>query len=322
MLYLVETASGAGGRVVAGERDPLARFDRSSSFALVDRMTPPGCALDFAVARAIARASMMRTVPATDEGSARAQSDAVARLVTPCAGPDSAGRALFQSIPERSVVDPLSAAYDEGAGAFFDWLDVRFGVEPGALLKGLWALAATRTPPGADRWAGAPTDFDVLRVSLKDALGRGSNLDDVLVQFAVARVSMFPSPRPAWDIPWPDRARRLAAPKPVAPTGASYVRIDCAGAPPGAKLRLEAEWEDYARMRWVALKLDPQDGVMAQVPIRTFDPATHASMTLDGIDGVSRVIVVGANVGSTDHPFDPDQGEWEPHGWLLTVAAE
>ena len=42
----------------------------------------------------------------------------------------------------------------------------------------------------------------------------------------------------------------------VAPTGASYVVVDHAAAPPGAKLRLEAEWEDYGRMRWVAVKLD------------------------------------------------------------------
>ena len=327
-VELVDNVEGGGSALLAA-RDPLARFDRAASFAVVDRATPAGCALDFALARAVARASLWRSAPATDEGSARAEVEALARLVTPCA-PGEEDRRAFQAHPERTLVesrvdprvDPDSAAFDRGASLFFGWLDATFGSEPGGLLAGLWALSPTRTPAGAARWAGAPTGFDVMRVSLASALWQGSRLDDVFVKFAVERATADPPAHLAWHVPWPANARRLASPEPVGPTGASYVMVDLDGAPPTSRLRLEAEWEDYGRMRWVALKLDGMGRTTATLPIGSLDRATRASMTVDSLDGVSHVLVVGVNVGSTEHPFDPDQAEWEPHGWLLTLEGE
>jgi hypothetical protein len=303
------------------ERDPRTGFDSGISFALVDRATPPGCLLDLALARAFSRASLWRSAPATDEGSARAQTEMLARLAVPCAAPQDDAQD-FQSHPERTIVDPSSSAFDRGASLFFGWLDAKFAREPGALLRGLWALAPARTAPGAWRWSATPTGFDVLRVSLKGALGPDSTLDDVFVRFALQRARATPAVRLAWRIPWPAQARRLASPEPVSPTGASYVLVDHAGAPAGAKLRLEAQWEDYARMRWVVVKLDAAGKTMAELPVTSLDRATRASMTVESLEGVDRVLIVGINVGSTEHPFDPDQGEWEPHGWLLTMGAE
>jgi hypothetical protein len=321
-VYLVDSVDG-GGTAAFDARDPLARLDRASSFALVDRAAAasPGCGLDLALARAIARAAIWRAAPGTDEGTARAESDALARLASPCAGAGGDDEA-FQAEPERTIVDPRWPAFDRGASAFFTWLDRTFGARPGALLVGLWATAPTKSPPGAPDWARTPSTFDVLRVSLKDALGSGSTLDDVIARFAVARWEMTPAPRVAWHLPWPAAARRVASPRPVAPTGASYVVIDRAGAPPGAKLRVEAEWEDYGRMRWIVAKLDAAGRTLAELPVTSLDKGTRASMTIEGLEGADRVLVVGVNVGNTEHPFDPAQGEWEPHGWLLTVAAE
>jgi hypothetical protein len=319
-VYLVDSA---GSTAQPSRRDEVARFDRASSFGLVGRATPPGCALDHAVARAVARGSLWRSAPATDEGSAIAATEMLARLAVACS-PDSGDEALFQAQPERTLVDPASPAFDRGATLFFEWLDARFGREPGALVAGLWALAPTSTPFDAPRWAGAPTGFDVLRVSLKDALWPGSSLEDVFVRFAVDRALALSAeaPRIAWDVPWPARARRLASPVPPAPTGASYVLVRTEGAPPGARLRLEAQWEDYGRMRWVVVKLGATGNALAELPIGSPPNATHASMTVVSLEGVSRVLVVGVNVGSTEHPFHPEQGEWEPHGWLLTLEGE
>jgi hypothetical protein len=75
-------------------------------------------------------------------------------------------------------------------------------------------------------------------------------------------------------------------------------------------------------MRWVAVKLDAAGHSLAEIPVRSLDRGTRASMTVEALDGVDRVLIVGVNVGSTEQPFDPAQGEWEPHGWLLTVQAE
>jgi hypothetical protein len=327
-VYLADGIDG-GGRAAFVDRDALGAFDRGSSFGLVDRRLTPGCALDLALARAVARGSLWRAAPATDEGSAVAEAETLAHLTTPCSpdAADASDLATFQANPERALVDPRDPAFDRGAALFFGWIDARFGSQPGALLEGLWALAPTRTSDAAwrdARWAGAPDAFDVLRASLAGALWRGSTLDDVFVRFAVDRATALSAPpiAPSWVVPWPASARRLASGAPLAPTGSSYVVIDRAGAPAGSRLRIEAEWEEYARMRWTAVKLDASGHALAEIAIRTIDRVPRASMTIDGLDGAARVLVVATNVGGTERAFDPDQGEWEPHGWLLTVAAE
>ena len=319
-IYLVDGVDG-GARAFLEARDPRARFDRASSFGLVDRSTDPGCSLDLALARAVAEGSMWRLAPALDRGSAIAQSEALARLTSICASGDEDSVA-FQSRPERAIVDPLSTAFDRGAAMFFGWLDATVGASPGGLLEGLCALSPTRTSPGAWRWAGRPTPFDVLRVSLRDALWQGSTLDDILVRFAVDRASMAPPPRLAWDLPWPASARRFAAPEPVEPTGSSFVRVNLAGAAAGAKLHVEAEWEDYGRMRWLVAKFDAAGSVLGVKFVDSVDRATQAGVTVERLDSVDHVLIIGVNVGSTEQAFDPNQGEWEPHGWLLTLGAE
>jgi hypothetical protein len=325
-VYLLDSPAPAAAAMFAG-RDPRSRFDRGQSFGVIDASTPKGCALDRAAARAIARGSLWRAAPATDDPSATAQAEALAKLATPCALGDL-DAASYQATPERCVADAGSPAALRGAAMFYGWLDGRFAAEPGAIIVGAWALAPTRTAADAftgGRWAGSPGVFDVLGVSLAGALWTGSTLDDVIGSFAVARASpplAPPAPAPAWTIAWPTRARRLASPRGVEPTGASYVIVDHAGAPPGARLRVEAQWEDYARMRWTAIKVSASGDAIATLPIAAPDLATHASITLEGLDDVDHVTVVGANVGSTEHPFRSGQGEWEAHGWMLTVEGE
>src|SRR5579872_1925603 len=319
-IYLIDGVAGAG-RALPDGTDPRSRFDRASSFGLVDRRAAIGCSLDLASARAVAGGSLWRSAPATDEGSASAETEYLAELATGCPAHDD-DVAAFQSRPEAALVDPTWPAFDRGASLFFGWLDATFAARAGALVLGVWALAPTRTPWGSERWAAAPNGFDVLRASLRGRLGQGSTFDDVLVRFAVARASLEPAPHAAWRIPWPSGARRLAAPEPPAPTGASYVVVDHAGAPPGSRLRVEAQWEDYGRMRWVLVKRDATGKALAELPVRSLDRGTNASMTLEGLDGVADVLIVGVDMGSTERTFDPTQAGWEPHGWLLTIGAE
>jgi hypothetical protein len=315
--YALDALSGGGTAVLEG-RDPVARFDRGSSFALVDGRTPRGCPLDLALARAVARGSIWRTAPATDEGSARAEAEAVALLATPCEG-HAGDAATFQGHPERTLVDPFDPSFDRGAALWFDWLDTRFGSSPGALIEGLWALSPTRTT-ASGRWPRRPTGFDVLRVSLRDRLFTGSTFDDVVTRFGVDRASMRPPASVGWHIEWPARPRRLLPPAPVAPLGASYVLVDTAGRPAGSKLLLEAQWEDYARMRWVAVKLDDAGHPAGEMALGSVDKGTHATLTIEDLEGTSAVMIVGVDVGDTEGPFDPTAGEWEPHGWMLTLS--
>lgn len=319
-VYLTDDVQG-GGEALPTSRDPLAHYDRVVTFARVDRAISRGCALEIAIARALARASLWREAPATDEGSARAQTEALVRLAVTCIA-DEGDRLEFQSHPERTLADPTSRSFDRGASLFFEWLDARFGRQPGGLIRGLWALAPTSTPAAASHWNKSPNGYDVLRTSMKGALFSDSTLDDVLVRFAVERARATPAARAAWHVAWPVSARRLASPEPVSPTGASYVLVDHAGAPPGARLRVEAQWEDYGRMRWVLVKLDAAGKPIAELPITSLDRGTLASLTVESLEAVDRLLVVGVNLGSTEHAFDPDQGEWEAHGWLLTLSSE
>ncbi len=319
-VYLVDGVQG-GARTVPDERDPEARFDRESTFALVDRGTAVGCYLDLALARAIAEASLRREVPATDIAAARAQSEEVARLATPCA-PLGEDDAAFQAQPWRCLLDPSSESFDRGASLFVRWVDSTFGSELGSVVMGGWALAPTRTDSRALRWAAKPTTFDVLRASLPGALGTDVTFDDVLLKFALARFTMLPRPAFAWSVPWPTLARRITPAEPIAPTGVSYVRVDHKDVGGGAKLRLEAQWEDYARMRWFVLKRDSADRTLAQVVVTSTEHGTAASMTIEQLDGVDHILIVAQNLGSTEHSFSPVQGEWESHSWLLTLEGE
>lgn len=341
-IYLVDGVTG-GGATYASERDVRARFDRASSFSLVDRGLA-GCALDQTIAREIARASLFRVAPATDDASARAATTYLARLVAPCPADESF--AIFQRYPQRSIFDSwreadphFSDAYMRGAALFYWFLDAEFATEPGAGIRGLWALAPTTTAFGADHWRGQPDEMDVLRMTFKGALGALTTADDLFVRFAVARAfagaaddgEHFPESRALgeaarvrveWDVPWPEKPRRFASANPVGPMGAAYVAIARANAPKGSGLALRAEWEEHARMRWVVVKVDAKGAATALLPVTGFDRGTEAELSVTNLDDTATVLVVGVNVGDPYRPFDPDDAVFEPHGWMLTIQPE
>lgn len=322
-----------------------AAFDRASAFVLLEAGAR-GCARDTAITRALARAILFRVSPATDAGSATAESAYFARLAVPCAMGEVLGAGAFQSEPERVIFDAepdasprAAAAFAQGASLFDWWLDYSFSNAPGAMVRALWALSPTKTPPLATAWTEHPSGLDVLRVTFKDALLTSSTLDDLWVDFAVARAffgdaddgahlpesrSLGPSGlvRFDWRIDWPKKPRALASAFGVAPTGAAYVAIDRAGAPPGARLRVEASWEEHAKMRWSVVKVDEHGRELGHVAIPTVDRATSAQMTVVDLDAARTIYLVGTNVGDPFLPLDLSDAVWEPHGWTLTVAAE
>jgi hypothetical protein len=315
-IILADSVEGGGEAQFEG-LDPLARYARAISSARIDR-SATGCRLDLSVARAIAQGSLLRASPSELDGLGIAEAEHLALLVTPCAMGD--GDSLtFQSAPERSLADVQSKAFARGAAAFFDWLDVAYARSPGQIVPAIWAVSPSRSDAQGLCYRSDSSAIDVLGATLGSSSSIGSNLDDIFVEFAIARADMWPPPKAQWRVPWPVHPRRLISPIPVSPTGASYVSVDVAGAPRGAGLRLEMQWEDYARMKWVALKLDASGKTRAQIRATSPERATSAVLTIDVLEDVDRVVVVGVNVGSTEHRFSPDQAEWEPHGWMLTV---
>lgn len=230
-------------------------------------------------------------------------------------------------------------SFAEGAALFWGRIDWAYGRAPASIVMASWAMSPTMTDVGAQRWHDEPDAFDVLRVSFKNALSTGSTLDDLLLDTAVARAFMGSADDGLhdvetrtfgdaarvpldWDLPWPAQPKRVAPRAAVYPTGASYLVVHRAGAPPGARLRVEIAWEEHALFRWALVKLDAEGRELGRVPIPTRERAVEAQMTLVDLDGVDRVLLVGMNAGDPSYRFDPDDEVWEPHSWLVTLAAE
>jgi hypothetical protein len=340
-------------------RDVRSRFDRARAFTTIDRRVRAGCVLDALAANQIARASLFRVAPATEEGTARAQTTYLAQLAFPCAvGLSADAVSAFQSRADRAFCDastgdegalaggapvaersPFDGLFASGAMAFWARLDWAFGRTPGGVVPASWALHPTMTPLGAMRWTNEPDTFDVLRTTFKGALSTNGTVHDLWLDFGVARAFFgsaddglhLPELRTLgdaarvtfdWDIPWPTTPRRLGPRVPVYPTGASYLVVHRAGARPGARLRVEIEWEEHALFRWAFVKLDANGRELGRVVIPTTERATQAQMTLVDLDDVDRVMLVGVNVGDPAYAFDPDDEVWEPHGWLVTIAEQ
>jgi hypothetical protein len=334
-------------------RDVRSPVDRARAFTVVDGRARPGCELDGAMAAAIARAMLYRSAPATDEGTARAQTRSLAQIVAPCSLGLAADAALaFQSAPDRAIADvhatspnaapgdPVTRAdrlYADGSALVWTRIDWAFGRTPGGLVRAAWALAPTTTPLAAPFWHDEPDAYDVLRESFKNTLRSGSTIADLLLDVAIARAFLgsaddgahAPETRTLgdaarvpldWDIPWPDKPRRLAPRMPVFPTGASYVVVR--RAPAGARLRVELQWEEHALFRWAFVKLDASGRELGRVLVGSRERAVEAQMTLVDLDAADRVLLVGVNTGDPTYHFDPDDEVWEPHGWLLSLAAE
>lgn len=313
-------------------RDVRSRVDRARAFTWLDRRMRASCMLDAEVATAIVRASLYRTAPATEEGTALAQARLLANLTVPCATAYDVDAMDSQARPERDLVEP-------GASVFWNRIDWAFGRQPGGIALASQALHPSMTPAGAPRWINEPDTFDVLRLTFKNALSTSSTVNDLWLDFGVARYFVgdnddrlhIPELRTlgaagkvpvAWDIPWPTAPRRLAPRVAIAPTGASYLVIHRAGARPGSRLRAEIEWEQHALFRWAFVKLDASGRELGRVVIPSRERATETSMTLADLDATDRVLLVGVNTGDPGYAFDADDGDLEPHAWLVTVAEE
>ena len=344
-LYIVDAREPTFTRTLLDRRDVFGGFDRASAFALVGPGAR-GCALDAAAGRVIAHAILFRVAPASDAGSAIAESAAIAGLIAPCTGAQDAEVSFFQAHPEVGLPDRLAPpgetfptpalasardgqrqtpgeAYAAGASLFYDWLDQSFGGYPGATVQALWALRPTLTPFPAERWHTEPDGFDVLRTSFKHALTTGSTVDDLWLDFAVARAFVPALPvRQEWAIEWPATPRTLLSGAGIAPTGAAYVAIDLAGRPRGARLRFEAHWEEHARMRWALVRVDANGHELSRVAVSGPDRGTDAQTTLVDLDGVARVLVVASSAGDPLVTFDPADYLWESHGWAISLAGE
>jgi hypothetical protein len=312
-------------------------WDRASAFTVLPPPSPrAGCEASFSVAQAIAHAVGLRFDAGAEAGALSMESSYLASLVAPCEDVELAAVDDFQRHPERSFVAGDPDAPD-GALLFPWFLDDTYGrAGPGRVILALLGLAVQKTPPGSWEWHNEPDVFDVLRVAMKD---RGSTLDNLLLDFAVARAFVGSRSDGAhlsdverygdagrvrfeWAVPFDSLPRRLAPGTPIEAMGMTYLWLDLGASPQVPELTFVADWELPSLFRWALVKVDKQGAEVGRVDVAGVFGASHAERTVVGLDGLSGLLVVGVNAGSIDrsHPFDPDEQPLMPHGYTVTLV--
>jgi hypothetical protein len=311
-------------------------WDRASAFTILPPPSPrSGCEVGFAIAQGIAHASGLGLDAGAESGALSMASSYLASLAAPCEGVELAAVDDFQRRPERSFAagDP-----DRPDGALlFPWyLDDTYGRGvPGRVILALLGLAAQKTPPGAWSWHNEPDTFDVLRATMRD---RGSTLDDLLLDFAVARA--FAGSRSdgehladverygdagrvrfEWAVPFASLPRRLAPAAPIEAMGMTYLWVDLAASPSAGELTFVADWELPSLFRWTLVKVDKEGAQAGRVDVAGIFGQSRAERTIVGLEGLAGLLVVGVNAGSVDrsHPFDPDEQPLMPHAYTVTL---
>lgn len=223
--------------------------------------------------------------------------------------------------PEAAVLGATHADAAGSDGRFLAWLDERLSPAAGSLL-GAALSKAWRGDDGV-QWRTAGDPWFVLARNFSGQDDGAPKLDELLLRHAI-EVSSTADGRSAlpfrWDEPLPKKARRLLSVRPVEPTGVTWMRFEREAEHPSASLVIALDWEEHARFRVFAQLLDAEGRMIRThrfgAPVR--EP--HVEATLESLDGVASIVIGAINLGDPAAPFDPREGPWEPHAFLLTVA--
>ena len=316
-------------------------FDSQSAFTILPPPAAPftSCFAPNAVAQGVARAVLLRFDAGVEDGASAMTSSYLASMAAECDLAELAAVDDFQRSPERALTAATNANPDASAGSLlFPWfLDDVYGQStPAKVVTTLLSVATQHTKPGSFEWSNEPDFFDTLRINMKP---RESTLDALLLDFSIARAFVgsrsdgmhlqgterfgdFGRVRFDWAVPFASLPRRLAPTRPLDPTGATYLWVDCADAPAGAELTFLADWELPSIFRWSLIKVDKSGAENGRVDIAGVYGDSHVERTAVGLGGLSGLLVVGVNGGSTDrgHPFDPDEAPFMPHSYTVTLA--
>ncbi|WP_434044675.1 MULTISPECIES: hypothetical protein [Sorangium] len=322
------------------------RFDAASAFAVAAAPAAHGrggCASASDAAYALGHAVAARLDAGAEEGALAMTASYLTAVAAPCPAEELAAVDAFQRAPERALTGAALGALD-GALLFPWFLDDAHGTgTPAQIAVSLLAIAAQSTPAGAARFRAEPDVFDALRASLRS---RGKDLDDLLLEFAVARAFLgsrsdgahlsdaarfgdFGRVRFEWSLPYATLPRRVAPLRPIEPTGATYLWLDlsaesAAGGPDleTAEITFVADWELPALFRWAIVKVDRQGAEAGRVEVAGIFGSSRAQRTVVGLGGLSGLLIVGVNAGSMirSRPFDPDDAPFMPHAYAVWLS--
>jgi hypothetical protein len=311
-----------------------AGFDRAAAFCTA--MADGGALIERASALCVAEAIALRLDPAETPHARRAFATALWWTVGSPTTADFEAIHAVQSAPSRALSTAELGPTSEGSAVFFSFLEDKLGAgDPGALATSLFSASAQRLEPSATSWQNEPDTYDVLRHTLDESKPRVASLFGGL---AVARgfvggssdgaplaelawSGRFGAPSYDWVLPFSSLPRRVRL-TPVEPTGAALVWVDLTGAPPGAPLGFQAEWEPPAQFQWVLVRVGADGRELGRLEVPFQQKETRVEARLVDIGDAKGVLIAGAHIEEVDgdHPFDPDVAPFEAHGAMVYVV--
>ena len=243
----------------------------------------------------------------------------------------------LQSRPERAPLRREQGLLSEGAAAWFDVLEAMRGTgTPAGLARGLLTLSASSTEAGRLLWNNEPDVVDVVRHTLREDPTRVAHLmndwaikrafmgsrDDGSHLPSLAFAGDFARVRFDWVMRYSKLPRRVAATRPIEPTGSIYLLLELDDVALGATLGFQAEWEAPVSFVWSLVQVDAKGHEMSRLVVPFKERATQTEQRLMNFEGASYVLLVGTNLGGVDrdHPFDPDVFPYEPHQCTVYLA--
>ena len=266
----------------------------------------------------------------------------LAELVAPCGTVTAELIDEFQAHPERALTPPGAAGSAVRHGTRRGTSTLRSAVgAPGVVPAALGVISGQRTRAGSLRWDNEPDLYDALRSTLKARTPPSTHrrfLDRVRHCAALHGLARRRRPFPGdglcrergADSFRLERAVRFAAAPLVARTAhrsdRRHVHLDRPRrrAPQDASRVSQSNGKRRCRFGGRSCGSRADGTETSRVLVTAQQKATSAEKNLDALDGLSGVAVVGVNVGdlALDDPFDPDHAPYEPHSYVLTVAAE
>jgi hypothetical protein len=301
-------------------RDPRAVFDRTTanvvlpaSWLATQVNAKGGC--DGTAMHATIMLALAGAAGAWPTSTLSSVSAALAQTVSPC------GISEVETAKERALRKPSASIFADAAGgaSFFRFLDVQYAREPDDYVRSLVGL-------GASKASNRPDAFDILQHQFPDRGSTEPYLNFAAYRFLCAHKDSDSGRgcqgriEPDWDIPLPEKPRRLQSPQPVAPFGASYIMLH--NPKHQAAIRLEWDWESYAWMRWLVIKLDADRHEQSRIVVNSQQRATEAVQSLVNLQGAEYILLVGAAFGDPTVPLYPPDAVPEGHGYMVTIAID
>jgi hypothetical protein len=243
----------------------------------------------------------------------------------------------MQAQPERGYARRELDRSSAGAALFFEYLEqARSNAAPAVLSASLVALGAGKSDPASAHWNNEPDWLDVFRHSFREDR---PSIAGALADFAVARAFVgsrddgrhlpslawlgdFGRVRFDWVLRYSSLPRRVAATRPIEPTGSMYVWLDLDEVALGSVVGFQATWERPVAFKWSLVRVD-KDGVeLSRIDVPFQERASSVEARATELEAAAALLIVGTNMGGVDlaHPFDPDTAPFEPHGCLVYLA--